>query len=103
MKEETPKDFFIYIVYDLEKKNEDDPAYYLKREMTLKFTLQALNPFIMRTRAKILNHYYNNMYKMENIGGKAAHLLIPVNQKCNILFYLTPPSENFKFLLIICI
>lgn len=90
--QEIEKEFFVYISYYLDKHNQETS--FLHREIMKKFTLLAINPFILRTRAKILNHFYNNIYKMENIGGKASHLLLPANQKCNILYYLTPPSNN---------
>lgn len=80
------------IDYNLDKTAEEEPISFYQRDLIKKLTIQVLNPFIMRTRVKILNHYCNNQYKNENLGGKNSVLSLPLNQKCNILYYLTPPS-----------
>jgi len=102
IEEEIEKKFTLYFKYSFEKSSpENNQNGVLNRDFLKKFSFQTMNPFVLRTRMKILNHFYNNIYKLENLGNKNQPFPLPLNYRSNILYYLTPPSnKNKSFLLI---
>ena len=93
IEEEIEKKFTLHCRYTLEKGHEAKQRDFLK-----KFSFQTTNPFSLRTRVKVLNHYCNNLYKLEHLGSKASPITLPLNYRSNLLYYLTPPSKLFPLI-----
>lgn len=99
IEEEVEKKFTLFFKYTFEKRDGAEPSKGpLSRDFVKKFAFQTLNPFHLKTRVKILNHYYNNIYKTENLGGKASPMLLPLSHRSNILYYLSPPCTFFRLI-----